>query len=391
MDHGKEYWFKQSYEQQKKEISIELTRLIEFWGKNPRNVKLFMNRCIKYTRFSIEDSKNAEHIEALSAILELEIKYKDDYNNLELEEKIRDFFDDSKTIKKNLNSPLDAIFDAIEKNTPQSRMSIIQYDAGDLQVSSYTGTFEEIFSSIEKPTSFYYRVATLKQNTIRDRVKAEHFGVKTSCVGGMNFEIDEAIHRYLNHQVKKYEKGEEENFFYTLCHVEWYSTLLAELKKLTSTRLKEQLDVVLKTYPGLIPVDDLNLYRKRSGIYILVLDKYNTCYVGQAVDLTGRIMGHWSKSNYFTGTGIDLFKPFDTTRIYVYPCEPEKLSMLEYKILDMFEPRYSLNVLTGGSYDFHMENDIPLVRDDGTDDVMDEMQKILCSAMALEKKFIVGD
>ena len=389
MDHSRDYWFKHSYEQQKKDISLEFSRLTEFWGKHPRNVKLLMNRCIKYTKYSIDDPKNTEHIEELQAILECEKQYKEDCENLELEKRIKEFFDRKKVSKNAIDIALE-LFDAIDKSTPQSKISIIQYDNEDHPIASFTGTIEEVCKSIETPTSYYYRVAVLNQNTTRERIGTVHFGIKTTCVGGLSFDLDEAIHRYLNYQIKSYEKGNRENFFYTLCHVEWYTRLLSLSRQLSSDKLDEELKKLFDSFPTLFEVKDLNALRKKSGIYILVLDKYNVCYVGQSNDITRRIMAHWSRSNYFTDIGIDLFKPYDTTRIFAILCDERDIDKTEYQIIEGIDPKYTLNILSGGTIDYHIDNNIPLIKESVEEsDVFEEIMNTHKTAMEMEKLFIV--
>ena len=64
-----------------------------------------------------------------------------------------------------------------------------------------TGTFNEIFVRIkwiEGKTfpRYYYRIAVMNQETIRERVKTEYFGVQISCPGGFKFSIEETLNRY---------------------------------------------------------------------------------------------------------------------------------------------------------------------------------------------------
>ena len=81
-----------------------------------------------------------------------------------------------------------------------------------------------------------------------------------------------------------------------------------------------------------------------TGLYFLILDKYNRCYVGQSNDIKRRIQTHWSKVNYAT-TGIDMFKAYDTTRIYVNPVKKELDKWETTAILDI-EQKYLLNYFT---------------------------------------------
>lgn len=360
MDHGEKYWHKQSYEYQKGEIHLELAKLVEYWGKTPRNINLLMNRCIKYTGFSVSDPKNAAIKNELLEMIEIEKAYKKDPYNMELEKKLLSFFgNEAKTDDD--NDIWDYIFDELETRTPQSVISITRYDDEDMPIDTMTGTFREIFSNIVNPQNYYYRVAVLDQNTIRERVKAEHFGVKTSCLGGLEFSIPETLNRYLNKQVANYCKGKDENFFYLLCKYQWYTSKLLSFSKNTEKELNEQINCLQSAFPKLKAVKNLSNYKNITGIYIMVLDGYHVFYIGQAYNIQQRIMRHWSRSDYYTGTGIDLFKAFDTTRLFVLECNKENLNSIEYQMTQLVNERYELNVLTGGDIGYHEENNLPII------------------------------
>ena len=71
----------------------------------------------------------------------------------------------------------------INENTPNTAISVIEYDRKDEPICTMTGTFNEIFDRIkwiEGKTfpRYYYRIAVMNQETIRDRVKTEYFGVQ---------------------------------------------------------------------------------------------------------------------------------------------------------------------------------------------------------------------
>ena len=284
-------------------------------------------------------------------------------------------------------SNFEDFMDSLVSMFPDSEMSVVQYDEQDCAMNVYTGTFKEVFGSIENPSSYYYRVAVLSQNTIRKRVAGHHFNVRTSCLGGLEFSIPEAINRYLNYAVRQYEKGWYFNFFSVLCHYVWYHDMLLYMKQLTNEGLNEQIEKLLDSFPGIYEIQDLNLYRKKAGIYILVLDKYHVCYIGQSNNITARIMRHWSRSDYYTGTGIDVFKAFDTTRIYVLPASEYKINQLEWEMVDAIDKQYVLNKFTGGTIDFHLENDFPLMIDE--DGSIDNFFDTPLKASAIQDLFII--
>ena len=391
MDHGKEYWFKQDEKQQKRDIHLELWRFSELKDKTSKKADLFINRCVKYTSFSIEDPKNFRIKAEFEHLLKLFNNLKDNKDNDALVDEINGLLTEKKTSskKESQDGLLSLLSELFCTDTPQSRMSVNIYDSSDQFIKTVTGTFQEVYNSLDSPSKYYFRVAAFKDITSKERVKDLYFNIKTSCIGGLEFNISESVNRYLNYQFKHFEKDHDENFYYTLCHIEWYLRMLSGFKGLTNDGLEEQIQI-LKKYKNLSQVNDLNIFRGKSGIYIMVLDSYNVCYIGQAIDITQRIMRHWSRSDYFTGTGIDLFKAHDTTRIYVIECAEKDLDKSEYEILKKIDKKYVLNVLTGGSLDYHIENNIPLIEiDNDEDDFIQDIVSQKDRIALLEKKFVL--
>lgn len=400
MDHGREYWFKNTFEKQKSDIHLEFYRLTSSSDRPEKYVNMQMNRCIKYTSFSIEDPQNVAEKEQLERILELEKQFKADPHNAELENELEFYFTGLRPedkIPEQPSSGLTALLNLLDEldAPPQLRATVTQYDKNDNAIGTYTGTFSEVFGSIENPTDYYFRLTALDQNTIRDRVADTHFGVKTSCIGGLEFKPEETLNRYLNFQVRDYINKKSQttfypNFFSTISEFNSLATLTYKFHLLTKEGFNTEINGILKKYPQLEKVNDLNDYRKVSGIYILVLDKYNICYVGQAVDITQRIMKHWSRSDYF-GQGIDIFKAKDTTRIYALPCTGWRtMNKYENQIIDLMDARYNVNILTGGTIDYHLENDIPLLKNPVDDfDFFNNFLEMQKSVEELEPYFIV--
>lgn len=105
-------------------------------------------------------------------------------------------------------------------------------------------------------------------------------------------------------------------------------------------------------------VDDLNTVASIPGIYILVLDEYKQVYIGKAENIKRRIMQHWSAKKEFdrliygsvdsSVLSIDSFGALDTTRIFYKKVQNNKIHEQEGKIVDSFEPSYSLNRICGG-------------------------------------------
>ncbi len=108
-------------------------------------------------------------------------------------------------------------------------------------------------------------------------------------------------------------------------------------------------------------VFDLNEYKEKSGIYILVLDKYKQVYIGQSINIKNRIMAHWSKKKEFDRLiygriensilSIDCFGALDTTRIYAMEASCCELDKKEIYISKKIPNDFKLNrVGTGTVY-----------------------------------------
>ena len=105
-------------------------------------------------------------------------------------------------------------------------------------------------------------------------------------------------------------------------------------------------------------IDDLNSVASITGIYILVLDEYKQVYIGKAENIKRRIMQHWSAKKEFdrliygsvdsSVLSIDSFGALDTTRIFYKKVQINRIDEQEEKIVDSFEPSYSLNRICGG-------------------------------------------
>lgn len=258
----------------------------------------------------------------------------------------------------------------INENTPNTAISVIEYDRKDEPICTMTGTFNEIFDRIkwiEGKTfpRYYYRIAVMNQETIRERVKTEYFGVQISCPGGFKFSIEETLNRYLNRMIENYAKGQTGNFTHLLVRYLNYSKKLSQLHTNDAEIFEAQLSKLKKKYKKLVEVKDLGLYKQKEGIYVLVLDEYHVCYIGQSCDIRKRIMRHWSRHDYFSGTGIDMFKAYDTTRIFVLECSRRWINTNEYNMVNLIDSNYTLNGITGGDIEYHIKNKLPIAKAKG--------------------------
>lgn len=254
----------------------------------------------------------------------------------------------------------------------QIKMTITQFDKyTDEELNTYTDTLNNILDMIENYEEYYYRITIFGKNTNSKRVKDFHFGVMTSNIGGLRLSEADYLNSYLNYIIAGYKKSFYlPSFWDVINHDNWYLEKMKQLSNNSEKGFQEAVSKFLNENPGFKEITDLNIVNEISGLYILILDEYKVCYIGQTQNIKKRIMSHWSKKDYFSGTGIDMFKAKDTTRIYVFPMNEK-----DYNMIDMFEflstksipDQYKLNVLSGGKLDFLLDNRLPLISRDGND------------------------
>ena len=120
---------------------------------------------------------------------------------------------------------------------------------------------------------------------------------------------------------------------------------------------KHLLSVVKKN--KLVEITDLAEVDGKTGIYIMVLDRYKQVYVGLSDSIKSRILSHWSTKKDFGhlvyGTvetsilSIDSFGALDTTRIFYKELKwHQNMHEYEEKIVFQFRPEYRLNRVAGG-------------------------------------------
>lgn len=255
---------------------------------------------------------------------------------------------------------------------PDIDITISQYDYHDHEIGRYTGKFGSIIDSIPNAEQYYYRVTALGKNNPQKRIFIEHFGVKTSSIGWPKLSEESFINAYLNFEIKEYIKQKKLcsqaqfsfSFSYILIHDFWYENRMKTILQNTSDGFNSALNKFLGKFTEFCKIENLNDLKGKSGIYLLVLDNYNICYLGQARDLRKRIMRHWSRNDYFTGTGIDMFKALDTTRIYIALTEgSHKTNSLEHKAIRNIPSRYTLNCMAGGNVDFLTERKLDYLKE----------------------------
>ena len=211
--------------------------------------------------------------------------------------------------------------------------------------------------------------------------KITHFGVNTTSSGDIFESYPDTINYHLDHIVKnqakdilKYENilkkddlSDYDRKFYEECLINRLKFISEEelfilpfvtyqnfIVLMTVAVLSEGehalFDSVLNKYlaanPEFKPCTNLAQYNRVPGLYMMVLDKMNKVYIGQAKDIRKRIGRHWSDKSI--PPGIDAFNALDTTRIYVLPMDEKELNNREIEKIIAFDPDYSLNKLIGG-------------------------------------------
>lgn len=152
-------------------------------------------------------------------------------------------------------------------------------------------------------------------------------------------EVDE---KFINDQTKRIEYNFDLNMRY--------------FNSLDYDKFNSYLDKFTKKY-GFKEVIDLEKYKGKTGLYILVLDNYKQVYIGMSNSgICEEIKSHWSRRKapdrlifgqaFNSVLSIDSFGALDTTRIYV-KTNVETYSA-ENKYVELFDNKYLLNRTMGG-------------------------------------------
>ena len=160
--------------------------------------------------------------------------------------------------------------------------------------------------------------------------------------------------------IKKYKSGSREVFEEELNKILFSKILFSKkyIKKFHQIKIDiedphPEFDNKLSPF---FEIHDLSCLKQISGIYILVMDEYKQLYLGQSHDIRRRILSHWSKQKSIerllfddykhSGLSVDSFRAFDTTRIFVLPCNsPESI---EDDLLKTADVSFTLNRIGGG-------------------------------------------
>lgn len=233
------------------------------------------------------------------------------------------------------------------------RATICQYDVEtDKKIAEFSGTLNVILKKIPNFKNYYYRMKKFEY-TSKEKITDTYFNVKVSDIGSLEINEADYINKRLNYFIKYFVDENSKplkanGIFHNLLY--WHFIYIYRVTSrlyINHDEFNNVLNEFLKENPSFIEVKDLNEVKNVNGIYLMVLDKYSGYYIGQSRNVKKRIQRHWYRRDYFTGTGIDLYKAKDTTRIYVLPVSESDLDTYEKLYIKKLS-KYTLNVLPGG-------------------------------------------
>ena len=269
----------------------------------------------------------------------------------------------------------------IERYLVNDIILINKYDDMDNIIASYK-TLIEVEKDDVDFQKCYYRFAIFHDNS-RDAVSDTHFGINLKSTGSLQLNVGDYMNAYLNHRIKIYYKFSMEEFVktyvypylpslgefdYSKCseqqlfkiglfqsgllgRLKDYNNTMAAISLLKKKAFEKELNAFLRKWSEFKEITDLSEYGKTQGLYLMVLDHYNQCYIGQSNDIRRRVVRHWQRKDYFTGCGIDMFKALDTTRLYVFNMDGASKALVdlyEYNATYGINHKYLLNVWAGG-------------------------------------------
>ena len=235
--------------------------------------------------------------------------------------------------------------------------TVIRY-IGNKIVGYATGTFVQVMEelNVKKQSDDYFKLACYK-DVPNDYISDTHFGCKCRKIGGLKISEGIYCNSVLNHDVKRY----LDNISFEKKHSSFRSIVRRYLCFRDAIQISKNDDKFNEWSAEFFSkspwqeVTDLNKYNEINGIYALILDEYDKCYIGQSKDIKKRILQHWRTDRLGT-YGIDIFRAKDTTRIYAFQVSKEETNQNEYDYVQEIPPEYRLNVLQGGNFDFHIKN-----------------------------------
>lgn len=242
-----------------------------------------------------------------------------------------------------------------------TKLELRAYDEnGKCVYSGYT-TIQELVKELKDYDKYYYELGMFKylfKHCDRTRHTVKHFGINLTSNREMRMNLQDILEYRLNGFIQRYReknkrkrKPDPEDYLGVILYtVVIYSNLMNKINQSTPKDVTNAIKVFKGLDDRVRKITNLNDIKGASGIYMLVFDAYNACYIGQAKDMKARILKHWSTG---FGSSADMFRALDTTRIFVLPLEGDeyraKVNPMEYYLTKMI-PSYTLvNAVVGGS------------------------------------------
>lgn len=229
---------------------------------------------------------------------------------------------------------------------PDKRFLFHQYDASDIETGVFT---EKGLFKCSNFKQYYYRLEPFIE-TPRGKKRVEHFGVAASNEGSNSFDIGIYTNELLNDLV--HTKRAPHNLREIInSNLGFHYESLNSIASLKHSEFENELSSFLSAFPGFEEIKELQTVKDKSGLYVMVLDDYACCYIGQSKDIKARIQQHWRNINFST-TGVDMFKALDTTRLFAVcsnsKAEQSYIDRMEYELIHSIDRKYLLNCLGGG-------------------------------------------
>lgn len=246
------------------------------------------------------------------------------------------------------------------KSIPDTRVRFEahQYNCYDVETNVFH-TPEEIIAA-PNYKEFYYRITPFLQ-TKRGKVKETHFGVSVSNEYSNRFDMGDYWNQLLNELIARLSRNDDILFCFN-SNLSFHYDAFKTIAELNLSEMNKELDHFLTKHPNFTEVLDIRILQNKAGLYLMVLDDYACCYIGQSKDIKKRIQQHWSKINFGT-TGIDMFKALDTTRIYALTLgntvTQKNIDKMEYQFIHAINQKYLLNCHGGGGSLEFIHSDSP--------------------------------
>jgi len=211
---------------------------------------------------------------------------------------------------------------------------------------------------------------------------AEHFGLVVRSGRKYGLTIDRDTYAVINKRSSFYWKreinprlwdaiaGDYEDEDHRILTDEWcarqrddalanFDLNMAYFASLDTTEFNSALSTAVAAQRGMREVHDLNDWKGKRGLYVMVLDRFRQVYVGVTESEGGvlkRVRQHWTQSKQFDRLlwggvnesilSIDSFRPLDTTRIFA--ARVRDPFALEHKVIESLPSKFVLNRTFGG-------------------------------------------